>query len=468
MHLIETLKKIRDEKLISFHVPGHKYHPLFLEKLNGFNNILEMDITEIPGSDDLFHSESCLLACQNDAANLYKVYRSYYLVNGTTSGIYTMIMAVTKPGDKILVARDCHRAVYDGLFLGQLNGVYIEPEKHKQLNIPLGLTPSAVEKAVKDHPDAKALVLTYPNYYGIACNLKQISDILKKNNILLLIDAAHGAHLMLHDALPEPAEKYGDMVVHSAHKSLPVMTQASLLHVINQTIDLEKVKFMLKLHHTSSPSYILMSSLDIGLDLTQEYGKERMSKLLSYIESFKGNHPYFLCEKDLPDLFTLDVSKLVLKGYAFNVDPRDVEEKLRENHLQLEFSNQDTAVFVTSFMNEKTDFDYLSKMMEMLNFKCYSGIGNSVDTLKLLPKLSISEAIYAQSETINLKDSIGRISKSYVIPYPPGIPLLVPGEIITEDVIKKIDQLSEHDEHTVGLPDSDGNLLIEVVSLREE
>ncbi|MBN2794863.1 MAG: aminotransferase class V-fold PLP-dependent enzyme [Clostridia bacterium] len=468
MYLIETLKSIKEENLISFHVPGHKYHPLFLKELEAFDHILQMDITEIPGSDDLFHPETCLLKAQEEASNLYRVKQSFFLVNGTTSGIYAMIMTVTKPGDKILVSRDCHRAVYDGILLGQLNVAYIEPEIHNRLNIPLGLTLESIKVAVDENPEAKALVLTYPNYYGVGCDLKSIASYLKSKNILFLIDAAHGAHLMLSDDLIEPAEKYGDIVVHSAHKSLPVMTQASLLHVCSDQIDINKLKFMLKLHHTSSPSYVLMASLDIGIHLTKVHGREKMKNLLESIYQFKEKHKYFLSQEDLPENFYLDATKLVLKGVDSNLDPRNVEEKLRKNNVQLEFSNEETAVFVTSFMNEKADFDYLTKMMEMLNFKCYSGIGNLANRMKLQPKMSISDALYHESEIVFLKDSIGKISKSYVIPYPPGIPSIVPGEMINDNIIDLIYKWSEQNFHIVGLPESNGDLKIEIVSLKEE
>ncbi|MCH4887375.1 aminotransferase class I/II-fold pyridoxal phosphate-dependent enzyme [Acidaminobacter sp. JC074] len=440
MKLFDQLTAIKDENLVSFHVPGHKYTELYKPYLDRLDSILDIDVTEIPGTDDLFDPESCIKESQDELSNLLDTKESYYLVGGTTSGIYAMIMSAVQPGDTLLVARDCHRAVYDGLFLGQINAVYINPIM--AFGIPMGITPSQVEKAIQAHPHVKGLVLTYPNYYGIGSDLKAIKAVLDKYNIMLIVDEAHGAHLFLSsDLMPSALEIGADIVVQSSHKSLPVMTQASVLHLNSDRISQNKLEMMLKLHQTSSPSYLLMSSLDIGYDISKKEGKRLMENLLEEIKRIKKKHKLFLIEEDLPDGFSLDPTKLTLLGSKYNIDPISFEEMLRMNGIQIEFSNDKVGVLVTSIMNTQKDFDYLIKTMEMLKFKCYSGIDTIVYSDTCMPKLSINEAYYGVHNQIKLEDACGKIAAQYIIPYPPGIPLIIPGEMFEEDKIELIKEM---------------------------
>ena len=384
---------------------------------------------------------------------------SYFLVGGTTSGIYAMIMSATEPGDTILIARDCHRAVYDAAFLGHLNVVYIEPYFFE--GISLGITPAALKEVLKLNTDIKALVLTYPNYYGIGTDLKCIKKIVDEHNILLLVDEAHGAHLFLSDALMPSAIDIGaDIVVHSSHKSLPVMTQSSVLHLNSEHIDQNKLEYMLKLHQTSSPSYVLMSSLDIGYDIAKNNGRELMKELLENINLLKEKQLVFLSQNDLPEGFLLDPTKLSLKGKLADIDPKDFELKLRDKGIQLEFSNDKYAVFVTSIMNQYEDFEYLSKTMEMLKFKCYSGIDNTEMTYKSQQKMTLADAFYANKIAVQLDESIGCISADYITPYPPGIPLIVPGEIIDKYKLEMIIKMLDMNINISGLDNKNDSIQI--------
>ena len=452
MKLFDQLISIKNEKLISFHVPGHKNSSLYKKYFSRLESILDIDITEIPGSDDLFDASSCIKESQEILSSLIGSKASYFLVNGTTSGIYAMIMAATQPGDEILIARDCHRAVYDGAFLGRLKIRYVEPTVMHGISI--GITPEAVRKAIKKHPNVKALVLTYPNYYGIGADLKSIKSELDKSGIKLLVDEAHGAHLFLsEDLMPSAIKLAADIVVHSAHKSLPVMTQASVLHLNSDRIDKDKLEMMLKLHQTSSPSYILMSSLDIGYDILKEHGRPMMDNLLKTIEEFKKKKDYFLSKKDLPEGFFLDSTKLTLLGNKADINPVDLELQLRKYGIQLEFSNDKVAVFVSSIMNKSEDFDILSKTMEMLKFKCYSGIDNNGLSYESSHKLDLHDAIYSKKSKVSLDSCENMIVGDYITPYPPGIPLLVPGEIIDHNKVSLIKKMLEMNIKIVGIND---------------
>lgn len=460
MKLLDQLKKIESENLTSFHVPGHKYTSLYEKYYKGFEKILNLDVTEFPGTDDLHFSETCIKNSQDFASQLYNTKESFFLVNGTTCGIYAMIMSVTKPGDKILVARDCHRAVYDAAFLGHLQVISIEPKK--DLGLILGLDYKSVKAAIDEHPDAKALVLTYPNYHGITCDLERIIPLVHSSHMFMLVDEAHGAHLKFSDELPRSAVDLGaDIVVQSSHKSLPVLTQASMLHLNSERVDRLKLKHMLKVHQTSSPSYLLMVSIDIGLRIMTQHN--RMDDLLKDIRHLKEKLPYFLNKCDLPEGFDMDESKLTLLG-SRSYDPMDIEEKLRKNGIQCEFSNENHAVFVTSMMNDSKDFDKLFKTMEMLKFKCYSGIDKMENYLKNQVVMTITDAFYRSRNTVSLEEAIGCISAEYIIPYPPGIPLLIPGERIDEFMIEKVNKMLDNGQKIVGMRHQ---RMIDVVSNKE-
>jgi len=448
--LFEKLISIKNEELVSFHVPGHKYTKLYEPYMNQINNILEIDLTEIPGTDDLFDSKTCIKSSQDALAKLLNTKKSYYLVGGTTSGIYAMIMSATVPGDTILVARDCHRAVYDGVFLAQLHAEYIDPIM--KYGIPMGITADQVKEAILANPHIKALVLTYPNYYGIGTDLKSIKKILDEHNITLLVDEAHGAHLFLSDQLMPSAIDIGaDLVVQSSHKSLPVMTQASVIHLNSDKISDKRLEMMLNLHQTSSPSYVLMSSLDIGYDIVEKQGISLMKKLLNNVGNLREQKKYFLDESDLPDGFFLDPTKLTLLGIKYNFNPVFIEDDLRKNGIQIEFSNDKVGVLVASIMNTNKDFDYLIKTMEMLKFKCYSGIDIVDYNKSFIQKMSIHKAFYGEQNQVELDEAYGRISAQYIIPYPPGIPLIIPGELIRKEKIKLINEMLVRKINIIGI-----------------
>ncbi len=447
MKLYEKLKEIKKENLISFHMPGHKNNKIFWELFKEFQSI---DLTEIPGTDDLFDASECIKESQDFLTNLFHTRKSYYLVNGTTAGIYAMIMASVNKKEKIIVARDCHMSVYDAILLQELEAKFVDVEFKD--NLPLGISISSLEKTIRENPDAKAVVLTYPNYYGIGVDIEYVADLVHKNNMILLVDEAHGAHLFLSDYMKSSLDVGADIVVHSTHKSLPSCTQSSVLHLNSNRMDQEKLEFMIKIMHTSSPSYLLMSSLDICYTYLEEHGKTRMKKLLDNINNIKG------FEIELPKGYVKDPTKLVLDGRKYDIDPIDFEGILRKNGIQIEFSTTDYAVLVTSIMNEEKDFLELSKAMENLEFKCYSGSNNKLyytDT----SYVKISDAFYAKKKKINIKESENRISASYIIPYPPGIPLLIPGEKITEEKIDNILYLLDKKIKLLGI----NNLEIDVL-----
>lgn len=465
MKLFEQLLSIKNENLVSFHVPGHKNNKIYEAYFSKLNTILDIDITEFPGTDDLHDPKTCIKQVQDNISLLLSTESSYLLTGGTTCGIYAMIMAVTSPGDTIIVARDCHMAVYDAVLLGNLKAIYIEPKMYDGL--PLGISAKDVDETVARFPDAKALVLTYPNYYGIGTDLNSIEKIIHKNKMLLLVDEAHGAHLSLSsDLMPSAIDLGADIVVHSSHKSLPAMTQSSLLHLNSDRVNKKKLKQMLKIHQSSSPSYVLMSSLDICYDIYEKQGTKLMHNLIENIKKLRAETSYFLDQSDLPTGYFLDPTKLTLVGKKANINPINMETLLREKGIQIEFSNENYCVLVCSIMNESSDFDYLAEIMEMLKFKCYSGIDNMDKSFLSQNMMSLSKAYYSEKKEVYLKESINCISTEYIIPYPPGIPLIIPGDLIDKEKLVLIENLLEKKQKIIGINQFE-TATIEVVSSEE-
>jgi len=449
MFLFEKLMEIKEENLTSFHVPGHKNGRLldsYMENLKG--TLSQIDITEIPGADDLHSAEDAILESQKRAAKLYGTKASFFLVNGTTCGIYAMIMGTTEPGDKVIVSRDCHKSVINGLFLGGLNPVYIMPEVDRGNNLILGVDPKKLEQVILENLDAKAVVLTYPTYHGICGDIDGIAEVVNKNGMLLLVDEAHGAHFKMSDLFPKSAIDAGaDVVVHSVHKSLPSFTQSSMLHINSEAVDGDKIKKMLSIHQSSSPSYLLMASLDIAMDIFERRGTELVEGLMKALEVFYAQAELeenicLLTEHYLEKfgMYRLDPSKITLLGKPSNVDPNFMELLLRERFgVQAEYSNHDNILFISTICSLQEDYDKLLGALRCDEFKPYNHEYGEFE-LYNLPEVLMNpkEAFYGERISVKLKDACGEISGEYVIPYPPGIPLLAPGERITEEVVALI------------------------------
>ncbi len=465
--MFDGLKKLSKRDMVSFHVPGHKNGKVYEKYYSDFvKDIGKIDITEIPGSDNFYAPQGIIKHAQERASRIYGSEKTFFLVNGTTCGIYSMIMAATKPGDKIIIPRDCHKSVYNGLILGDLTPIYIKPEVSTSKYMSMGITPESIEKALKDNPEAKAVVITYPNYYGMCSDIKEIARIVHNNNKVLLVDEAHGAHLGLSDKLPISALEAGaDIVVQSTHKTLPSFTQSSMLHVNSHRVDIERLKFMLALTQSSSPSYILMTSLDIAMTIVEDEGKFLMDKLLNNIDGFRKE-----CEK-LKGLEILshniigqygirdiDSTKLTISMLDIGINGTTLDELLRTKYnIQIEMANIHNVLLVSSIGNDKGDFQRLSKALNSIyhdrriahrknELPEYSFM---VPELKLLPK----EAINREREYIPFVESKGRISGEFIIPYPPGIPLIAPGEIITEEIIEYVELLKSMELNIIGTND---------------
>lgn len=457
-YIVDKLEQLRDEDIISFHVPGHKMGKIF-DKL-GYNNILEkiytLDTTEIEGTDNLHNAKEVIKQSQERASRVFNSDKTIYLVNGSTCGIQAAIMSTCPPKSKIIVNRDCHQSVINSCILGDITPVYIDSEICRETNILKGINYSKAKEIIDNNLDAKAIILTYPTYYGETYNLRDICNYAHDKDMIVIVDEAHGAHLELSDRLPKSAINLGaDIVIQSTHKTLPSFTQSSMVHIKGNRVDYNKLLSILRIIESSSPSYLFMSSLELAVDIYEKHGKELMESLLNNIDKFKdkfkSNHDvYIYNEMDKTKIF-ISLKNIGMTGY-------ELDEILRSEYkMQCELSNHYGVLLICTIGNEEEDFICLeTALKDILNKYKNKGSIEDTDYPVSIPKMKLTprEAFYKEKKRVKLKDSIGKISGEYIIPYPPGISLISPGEIISEEIITYIHQGIKNGMIVSGIKDS--------------
>ena len=456
--IIEELNNIVDNKLISFHVPGHKLGKIYdkLNYTNTLNKIYSMDTTEIPGTDNLHSPEGIIKESQERASEVFKSDETYYLINGSTCGIQAAIMALCPPKSKIIANRDCHQSVINACILGDVDPVYINSEVDKNTNILKGINIDDAIKVIDSNLDAKAIILTYPTYYGMTYDLKRVCDYAHSKDIAVIVDEAHGAHLGLSEELPKTALEQGaDIVIQSTHKTLPSFTQSSMIHIQGDRVNKEQLVSILKIIESSSPSYMLMASLEIAVDIYNKYGTKLMNELLNNIDklknSFKENNGIGFYDTDDKTKIFISTINMGLIGY-------ELETILREEYnIQVELSNYYGSLLICTIGNDNDDFKSLETALNEISEKYRTNRNiekieypNNIPVKKLTPR----EAFYNEKKSVKIYESVGKICGEYIIPYPPGISLTSPGEIITNEIIDYMLFCKEKGMNVSGLKDS--------------
>lgn len=454
MSIIKVLDNIAKEELISFHVPGHKNGRL-LNKMSINEKLGYYDTTEIDGTDNLHAPQGAIKEAQDTASSFYGALESFYLVNGTTAGNIVMMYSAFEPGDKVLICRDAHKSVFTGAILSQINPIYITPQIDKKLGVSLGLTANQVKEAFDKEPDIKGIVMTYPSYHGICSQIEKIEEIVHGREALLLVDAAHGAHLNLSESLPICAVTAKvDIVVHSTHKSLPSFTQSSILHYCSKRVSLERLKMALSMFQSSSPSYLLMASLENAVSVAKENGRQYMDALLLTIDLFSQKieeKTVFKVLKShmLADGYVLDPTKITLLTNESGMTGRALEDCLRKDFaIQCEYGTDSAVLFITSIATAKDDLECLfdalvdisQEIQDISDKKHKNHLSYDFEAFDLEVLLQPYQATYTNKEIINLKASIGHVAGDFIVPYPPGIPIVVPGEVISEQVVNFIEE----------------------------
>ena len=413
------------------HMPGHKRNGEFID-LNS-----ALDITEISQADNLCAPNGIIKAAQDNTARLFEVYKTFYLTNGATSGILASIYATLKEKDKVILARNCHKSVYNGSVLRKLKTLTVEPEIDPQTNAYGQVSPEKIETALKRF-SAKAVVITSPTYEGVVSDVKAISEICHKYNCILIVDEAHGAHLGFNSYFPKSARRLGaDIVIESCHKTLPCLTSTALLHVCNKNIDLKKVSAALNLLGTSSPSYPMLCSIDEMTELLDKKGDELFGIYAKRLEGFytKAKMLKFLKLYEGNDFF--DKGKLVILCQNTNINGFELKNLLlKEYKIECEMAMPTYVLAMTSIADTEEGFDRLLKALFDIDQSLEEKVNKTFPTPKSSKKKTeIYKALEKSSTAIEITKSMGKVSGEYIFAYPPGSPVILPGEIIEKENI---------------------------------
>ncbi len=463
--LLSLLKNLTHKKRTSFHTPGHKGGKAFEALGDGGiqEHLYGYDTTEIYETDQLQDPSGVLEESQQWTAEVFGSDHAYYLVNGSSGGILSMLLSQTKPGDEILLPRDVHQSVIHALILGDLTPRFMEPEMDPELKIPRGITVERVSAGLRAYPNCTGVLITHPNYYGRGAELLEIREYTKKYEKLLWVDQAHGAHLDLDSRLPASGVSVGaDLTVMSFHKTLPAMTQTAVLFVRGDAVDRERLQAQLNIHQSSSPSYVLMASIEQGTRLYQAVGREKMRELLLGVDEFQEQFQQLR-------LFHLDrepgkdPTKIWIDTQDSGMSGPEVEKYLREEHqIDMELAMPQGILALSSMGNTEKDLQKLYFAFQELEKSLYTlynreKMKNSLrNSLKegfskeasesITPdslEISIRSAFYRKKEWVAVEKSLNHIAGRTITPYPPGIPLIYPGERITG---RHIDELKAYQQ----------------------
>lgn len=449
--IYSAIKAYTGTKPIPFHMPGHKLGTGIPDVFLG--EIEKLDLTEIPGTDNLHAPTGAIKEAQELAAVAFGAKKSFFLVNGCTVGLHVAIAAMCRPGQRLIVGRDCHKAVINGMLLAGVKPLYALPEYSLEFGINTGITASAVEKALEAYPDAVGVLITRPNYYGVCSDADAIAKIVHMRGKLLAVDEAHGSHLVFNSRLPACALEAGaDICIQSAHKTLPAFTQGAYLHIGSDRVDLQRLQYFLNIFQTTSPSYIIMAYLDIAREVMQKCGKRLLDSLLDTIEDCNKDMSSagikLLDKVDIPGFeqdttrITANMAKLGLTGYS-------AEILLREKYnIQVEMSDLSNIVCISTVADDSSSMGRLfAGLYDMgRNNRPYNAPTLPVFTGLMLPDqvMDSSEILNASTERIPLMNAPGSISREIISPYPPGMALVCPGEIFTLEIVDYIREIIQY------------------------
>lgn len=466
--LFDALMEYVNRNTIPFHVPGHKKGYGMDEEFKNFigENAFKIDVTVFKLVDSLHHPTGPIKRAQELAALAYGAKASFISVSGTSGAIEAMIMSVVKDGDKIIIPRNVHKSVTGAIILSGAVPVYMQPELDKEIGIAHGVTPETVENTLKENPDAKAVLLINPTYYGVATDIRKIAKIVHSYNIPLIVDEAHGPHLGFNDRLPVSAISAGaDMCAQSTHKIIGALTQCSLLHVCSDRIDINKVQQVLNILQTTSPSYILMASLDCARRQIALHGKELLDyaiDLCTYTRDEINKIPGFYCfGKEIlgkDGVYSLDPTKVTITCRDLGITGYKLDTILSEKyHIQMELSDLYNVLMVGSFGDKKENIEKLLSALKEIGSEYYGKGNKKSDFIDIppIPKqiLIPRKAFYGDKVSVPLSESSGEISGEFLLAYPPGIPVLCPGERITPEIINYVKQLKETGLYVQGTED---------------
>lgn len=453
--LFDAVKKYVDDKVIPFHVPGHK-QGRGIKELRDYigEKALQMDANGMEDLDYANNPTGVISEAQKLMAHAFGSQEAYFLINGTTSGVQAMIMSACEPGDKIILPRNAHKSTIGGIILSGAIPVYVQPEINERIGIAMGVTVDSIRKAIKENPHSRATFLINPTYYGAVSDLKSIVRIAHRHDMAALVDEAHGAHMSFHDDFPLTAMEVGaDMSSASLHKTAGSMTQSSVLLLRSNIIAPEKVKQVLNLTFTSSASYLLMCSLDIARKQLAIEGSDMLEETLalarwarSEINRIDGLYAFGKELIGTPGCFDIDETKLGINVAGLGYTGYQMESRLRkEYNIQIELSDLYNILAIVSIGDRKEDLEALVSALKDIASKSEVIDLKRPAMIPENPKMIVSprDAFYSPKKAVPIEESAGEIAGEIVMAYPPGIPVISMGERITKDIIDYIKTLKE-------------------------
>ena len=467
-----------------YHMPGHKRR--VAGNLPG--ELFQIDITEIEGFDNLHRPEGILLDLEQRASGLYGSEECFYLINGSTAGILAAVSSAIPKGGHILMARNCHKSAYHAVYLRNLTVSYLYPKMISDYNIYDGLTAQEVEEALERNPEVQGVLIVSPTYEGRISEIGKIAEVVHKRGIPLIVDEAHGAHLGFCDDFAKNSCTQGaDLVIHSVHKTLPALTQTALLHVNGNLVDRGLVRRFLDIYQTSSPSYILMAGIDNAIDYVKKEGKKdfrvfakrfrKMCEELRCLEKLKIlmpdplSHKKAYQENGYRENVHQDIGKLVISVRGSDLSGKELYDLLlHEYHLQPEMATETYVLAMFTVCDSQEAYERMTKALVAIDERIGFAEGNPTLEDPVVPPLiacELAEAWDLGSRKLDLKASVGRVSAGFVELYPPGVPILVPGEIITEEIVEKIQSWIAMGLYVMGIEGQKGETGIFVIPEEE-
>lgn len=519
--IMERLIEYTGSDAYPFHMPGHKRREIPDGIPGGFPNPYGIDITEIDGFDNLHHAEGILKDAMDEAAAVYGADSSWYLVNGSTCGILSAVFAVTENGGRILTARNCHKAVYHAIYLNRLRAEYLYPEEIVEFGINGGIRAEDVRKALeKDamrcagksgdmrgrRTKIQAVLITSPTYEGVVSDIRAIADVAHEYGIPLIVDEAHGAHLEYADrchSFPKSALECGaDIVIQSLHKTLPCFTQTAILHIKGDRVDQDRVARYLSMFQTSSPSYLFMAGIQRCIRYMDSTGRDGMiryeERLERFMEQMKGLQVLEVLTRDICGKYRAaagwDPSKIVVSTMrAKDFHGEELAEMLRKNyHLEMEMTAPEYVIAMTSVLDTDEGFERLAKafleideellkaeekrrktvsetedqkenkVRERAEKNCKASETLQSRIFRPIETMSICEAMDANTGRTALQNTVGKVSAEFVYLYPPGIPIIAPGEVFTREIVEMIEAYKKAGLFVQGPADPESGMILTV------
>lgn len=468
--IFEALERFKSMRVVPFDVPGHKRgrgNPELAGLLG--EKCVGIDVNSMKPLDNLCHPVSVIAEAERLAAEAFGAAHAFLMVGGTTSAVQSMILSVVKRGDKIILPRNVHRSVVGALILCGAVPVYVNPECDMRLGIPLGMKVEQVERAIRENPEAKAVLVNNPTYYGICSNLREIVRLAHENGMLCLADEAHGTHFYFGENLPVSAMAAGaDMAAVSMHKSGGSLTQSSLL-LTGPAMNVGHVRQIINLTQTTSASYLLLSSLDISRRNLALNGKEIFKKVTDMAQYARDEinaiGDYYAYSREIVNgdsVFDFDVTKLSIHTLDIGLAGIEVYDILRDEYdIQVEFGDLGNILAYVSVGDRVRDLERLVSALQEIRRRFKRGRGGMLSQEYISPQVAATpqEAFYAEKESLPLKESAGRVCSEFVMCYPPGIPILAPGERITPGILEYIDYAKEKGCSLTGPEDLEINRL---------